>query len=476
MVTNMSLVFSRLPAVLLLLVLPIPILAANTPEPQPNVVVIFCDDLGYGDLGCFGHPSIRTPNLDRLSREGQKWTQFYAAASVCTPSRAALMTGRLPIRSGIMSAKRRVLFPNSGGGIPASELTLAEILRDVGYATGCVGKWHLGHLPPFLPTNNGFDTYFGIPYSNDMDAQKGSPSYRKEALRDANYLAKPIYWNVPLLRDTQVVQRPANQLTITRRYTEEAVGFIQRHRDGPFFLYLAHSMPHIPLFASGQFEGRSRRGLYGDVIEEIDWSVGQVVDAIRQRGLEKNTIVFFTSDNGPWLTFGTHGGSAGLLRKGKGATWEGGMREPTIIWGPGRVKPGVVADLGCTMDIYVTAAKLAGAELPEDRVLDGYDLSPVLAGTGRSPRDGMFYYRESELYAIRQGPWKAHFVTRPAYEPGSRVDHDPPLLYQLEHDPSEQHNVADRHSDVVAKLKQLAAKHLESVQPVPDQLAIPLEE
>jgi arylsulfatase A-like enzyme len=458
-----------------------PRLAGGSDEPsprppnQPNLIVIFCDDLGYGDLACFGHPTIRTPHLDKMASEGQKWTQFYAAASVCTPSRAALLTGRLPIRSGMMSPKRRVLFPNSGGGIPAREITLAEGLKQVGYATACVGKWHLGHLPPFLPTNNGFDTYFGIPYSNDMDGQRGSPNYRQQALQDANYLAQPSYWNVPLLRDTEVVQRPADQLTITRRYTEAAVDFIQQHGNGPFFLYLAHSMPHIPLFASDRFQGTSRRGLYGDVIEEIDWSVGQILETLRQRNLVQNSIVFFTSDNGPWLPFGTHGGSAGLLREGKGTTWEGGMREPTLIWGPGHVKPGVVAELGCTMDIFVTAISLAGGKLPEDRVWDGYDLTPVLTKTGKSPRDVMFYYRESELYAVRQGPWKAHFITRPSYEPGPRVEHDPPLLFHLEHDPSEQHDVAPQHPDVVDQLKQVAAKHRQTVKPVTDQPAIPLQ-
>ena len=237
---------------------------------KPNFVLIFCDDLGYGDLACFGNPTIRTPNLDRLAREGQKWTSFYVGASVCTPSRAALLTGRLPIRNGMMSAKRRVLFPNSKGGIPASEITIAELLKSAGYATAAVGKWHLGHLPPHLPTEHGFDTYWGIPYSNDMDGQKGFPGYGKKAREDPNYYAPIEQFNVPIIHDKKVIERPANQHTITRRYTEKAIEFIRDHRDGPFFVYLAHNLPHIPLYAGKEHLGKSRRGIFGDVIEEID--------------------------------------------------------------------------------------------------------------------------------------------------------------------------------------------------------------
>lgn len=233
--------------------------AADIPG-RPNFVVIFCDDLGYGDLACFGHPTIATPNLDRMAAEGMKFTQFYAAAPVCTPSRAALMTGRLPLRNGMCSNKRRVLFPDSKGGIPAEEITIAEALQANGYATACVGKWHLGHLPQFLPTSNGFDRYFGIPYSNDMDRMNDAPSGR-----DAFWNPEVRYWNVPLLRDTEIIERPADQTTITRRYTEEATKFIREHKNSPFFLYLPHSMPHVPLFRSPDFADKSRRGLFGDV-------------------------------------------------------------------------------------------------------------------------------------------------------------------------------------------------------------------
>ncbi|HET6574224.1 MAG TPA: sulfatase-like hydrolase/transferase, partial [Fimbriiglobus sp.] len=278
--------------------------AADRP---PNVVVILADDLGYGDLGCYGHPTVRTPNLDRMAAEGMKFTDFYAAAPVCTPSRAALLTGRLPQRSGMTSDTRRVLFPDSAGGLPRSEITLADVLKDRGYATACVGKWHLGHLPQYLPTRHGFDSYFGLPYSNDMDRVPNVSPKGREAFREP----RVAYWNVPLMRDEKIIERPADQHTLTKRYTEEAVKFIRANKEKPFFLYLAHSMVHVPLFASKDFAGKSPRGHYGDAIEEVDWSVGEVLKAIRAAGLDKTTWVTFTSDNGPWLIFREQGGSAG---------------------------------------------------------------------------------------------------------------------------------------------------------------------
>ncbi len=444
--------------------------AARADDRPPNIVILFADDLGYGDLGCYGHPSIRTPNLDRMAREGQRWTNFYVGASVCTPSRAALMTGRLPVRTGMCGpgpTEDRVLFPDSLGGLPPSEVTLAKGLKAVGYATACVGKWHLGHRPEYLPTRNGFDHYFGIPYSNDMDRRPDAPPARMACIDP-----KVPYFNVPLMRDEAIVERPADQTTITRRYTEEAVRFIEEHADGPFFLYLPHSMPHVPLFRSEAFAGRSARGIYGDVIEEIDWSVGRILDTLRARGLDRDTVVFFTSDNGPWLTYDQHGGSAGLLREGKGSTWEGGMREPLIAWAPGRIPAdATVQDLGCTMDLYVTSLKLAGAEVPDDRPIDGLDLRAPLTGAGPSPRDTMFFHRGTELYAVRKGPYKAHFVTMPSYGRDIQPErHDPPLLFQLMIDPSEKFDVAAEHPEILSEILAIAEAHRRSIEPVASQL------
>ena len=432
---------------------------------KPNVVIIFTDDMGYGDVGIYGHPTIRTPNIDRMAAEGQKWTQFYTAASVCTPSRAGLLTGRLPIRSGMCSDVRGVLFPDSSGGLPVDELTLAEALKHLGYATACIGKWHLGHLPDHLPMNHGFDSYFGIPYSNDMDRLPGID-------REKQMDPRVEYWNVPLMRDTDIIERPADQTTITKRYTEKAVRFIRDSKEGPFFLYLAHSMPHIPLFASEAFQGKSRRGLYGDVIEEIDWSVGQVLQALREAGLAENTLVIFTSDNGPWQMYDEQGGSAGLLRGGKATTWEGGMRVPGVFWWPKTIAPGVIDELGSTMDIFTTVCQLTGAEIPDDRIIDGLDIRPVLFGNGAGPREGLIYYKRRTIQAVRKGSFKMHLWTTDVdqiYSPS--IQQDPPLLYNLDHDPSERFNIASDHPEVVAELSEVVRKHQESLVPGDDQLA-----
>lgn len=429
-----------------------------------NFVIIFADDMGYGDMGTFGHPTIQTPHLDRLAYEGQKWTNFYVAAPVCTPSRAGLMTGRLPIRSGMCSEKRRVLFPDSNGGLPENEITIASALKEAGYSTACIGKWHLGHHSQFLPTSHGFDFYFGIPYSNDMDRVEEGDYI------EINTNPKIDYFNVPLMRNNEIVERPADQRTITKRYTQEAIKFIQQNKEKPFFVYLAHSMPHIPLFRSKDFENISLRGIYGDVIQELDWSVGQIVNTLKESGLDKNTIVVFTSDNGPWLVFREHGGSAGLLSGGKGGTYEGGMREPTIFWSPGKIKPGVVAELGTTMDLLPTFAKLANVQLPSDRVYDGYDIFPVLSGTGKSKRDVVFYYRGTDVFAVRKGAYKAHFITQPEYGSNVKTIQDPPLLYNLNVDPSEKYNIAEKHPEIIKEIKNVLAEHLETVVAVENQL------
>ena len=442
----------------------------------PNVVIIFCDDLGYGDLGCFGNPNIRTPHLDQMAAEGQKWTSFYVASPICTPSRAALMTGRYPIRNGMMSAKRGVLFPNSGGGLPADEVTLAELLKQKDYATAAIGKWHLGHLPKFLPIAQGFDTYFGIPYSNDMDGTKAGREYHKKSKVDPNFHPEHTWWNVPLMRDDQVIERPADQRTITKRYADEAIKFIKQHKEQPFFVYLANSMPHIPLLASDGFRGNSPRGLYGDVIEEIDHNVGRVLQTLRDQGLAENTLVVFSSDNGPWLRFKTHGGSAGPLRAGKGTTFEGGQRVPTIFWWPGKIEPSsTVTQMGSTLDMMATLASLTGTKVPEDRKLDSHDLSPAMFGTGGSPRQEFYFWTRAKLHAVRRGPHKLHILQREPVNYGRPVQLKSPELYNVRHDVSEKFDIAADHPKVVNELQVLINKHQADIDPVPDQLAIRLE-
>ena len=434
-------------------------------QKTPNFIIIFADDMGYGDVGVYGHPTIKTPNLDEMANTGQKWTNFYVAASVCTPSRAGLITGRLPIRTGMCSDRRRVLFPDSNGGLPDSEATIASLLKTAGYSTACIGKWHLGHLPQYSPNVHGFDYYFGIPYSNDMDGQFDGVPYR-EACRNPS----TVNFNVPLLRNSEIVERPADQTTITKRYTEETINFIEQNQEAPFFIYLAHSMPHVPLYRSKAFENKSLRGIYGDVIEELDWSVGEILAALKRNKLDENTLVVFTSDNGPWLIFNDHGGSAGLLSGGKGGTYEGGMREPAIFWYPGTIKPEVVMELGTTMDLLPTFCRLANVELPEDRTYDGYDLFPVLSGTGDSPRDVVYYYRGTQIYAIRKGAFKAHFITQGEYGGPKLTVHERPLLFNLTVDPSEKMDIADKHPDVLLEIEKILEEHKAGLVPIENQL------
>ncbi|HEY5911726.1 MAG TPA: sulfatase [Verrucomicrobiae bacterium] len=436
---------------------------------RPNIVIILADDLGWGDLSCYGHPSIQTPNLDRLAGQGMRFTDFYSAAEVCTPSRAALLTGRYPIRSGMCDDKYRVLRRVSAGGLPDGEITIAQALKKQGYSTGCLGKWHLGNYmnnPAHHPRRHGFDSYFGLPHSNDMNPTPAAPQGATSRLDQ-----HAEWWAAPLFRNEELIERPVDQTTLTRRYTEEAVKFVHEHRDKPFFLYMAHTFPHVPLFASSQFRNQSRRGLFGDVVEEIDWSVGQVVEALRREKLEGKTLVFFTSDNGPWLTQGEAGGSAGPLREGKGSTWEGGLREPAIAWWPGHVRAGVVShELACTMDLFTTSLALAGAESPRDRIVDGVDMAPILFGTGPSRREAFCFYRGTQLYAFRKGTFKAHFITRPGYGPEPPALHDPPLLFDLAHDPAERFSVAAQHADTLVDIAKEVERHRATVTPVKCQL------
>ena len=437
--------------------------AKNVQPKKPNIIIILFDDLGYGDLGIYGNPTIKTPHLDRMAQEGMKFTQFYAAASVCTPSRAGLITGRLPIRMGMMSSKRRVLFPNSTKGLPLEDKTIAEELKPQGYATACIGKWHLGDHSPYLPTDRGFDYYYGIPYSNDMGARKGS--YRPE---------------LPLIRNKEIIEQPVQQNTLTKRYTREALNFIDKNKNQPFFLYLPQTFPHVPLHASSDFKGSSSRGLYGDVVQELDWSVGQILDKLRKSGLAENTLVFATSDNGPWLIQGKNGGSAGLLRGGKGSTWEGGMREPAIAWWPGTIQGGQVSEaLATTMDLFSTSLALAGVEKPTDRVIDGVNLMPLLTGKTDQVHDFVWFYRGDRLYSVRKGPWKLQIFTQPGYGHPSRqgyvrpklVKHYPPLLFNLDEDPSEKYDVADQHPEIISEIMKEVEEHEQHLHPGPDQLA-----
>ena len=410
--------------------------AAAAGAERPNVVLIFTDDQGYHDLSCFGADDIRTPAVDSMAAAGTKFTDFYVAAPVCSPSRAALLTGCYPIRTGVTS----VLFPKNKNGLSHEKKTIAEVLKSRGYATACIGKWHLGTgtqtvtgLPgnaEFMPTNRGFDQYLGIPYSNDM---------------------KP----TPLMRNLEVLEEPAKQATLTKRYTEEAVTFIRANKDRPFFLYLPHTMPHVPLAATDRFRGKSGRGLYGDVIEEIDWSTGEILKTLRTLGLDGKTLVIFTSDNGPWLSKGKHGGNSKPLRDGKFTTWEGGFRMPCVMRWPGRIPAGrVCREMVLSMDLAPTIAAIAGGAFPKGYDLDGGNVLPILEGRpgAKTPHDAFFYFRGVRLEAVRSGTWKA--IVYQGAEKGQPGR--PTELYDLATDISESRNVAKQHPDVVERLTALA--------------------
>ncbi len=400
----------------------------------PNIVFIFADDLGYGDLGCFGATDINTPNINAMANEGVKFTDFYSASPVCSPSRAGLLTGRLPQRMGING----VFFPDSYTGMPESEVTIAELLKTKGYTSGVVGKWHLGHREKYLPLQQGFDSYFGIPYSNDMSS-------------------------VVYMRDNEVETTKVDQHYTTQTYTKEAIGFIEKNKENPFYLYVAHSMPHVPLYASSSFEGKSNRGLYGDVVEEIDWSVGQIIKALKTSDLLENTLIVFSSDNGPWLVMKDHGGSAGELREGKQYTFDGGMRVPTVAMWKGKIKPNtVVVEMASQMDWFPTFANMVDAKIPEDREIDGKDISGVLFNNGKRASNDYLFLDGEKLEAYRKGDWKVKLPYK-GYS-GSRwksavAKHDT-LLFNIKQDPGEKNNLYITHKELAKTLiEEMHAKY-----------------
>lgn len=424
-----------------------PLVAAERP---PNIVVIFADDQGYADVECFGGKHVKTPHLNQMAAEGTRFTNFHVPAAVCSASRAALLTGCYPQRINLLGA----LGPGSKLGINSEEVLIPEVLKPHGYATAIFGKWHLGDVPPFLPTRHGFDQYFGLPYSNDMwPFHPTSKSFPK----------------LPLIDGEKIIEYNPDQTQLTTWYTERAVKFIAEHKDQPFFLYVPHNMPHVPLFVSAKHKDKSGHGLYGDVIMELDWSVGQIRAALDKHGLTENTLVVYTSDNGPWLSYGNHAGSAGPLREGKGTTWEGGQREPMIACWPKQIPAGRVCDeFATTMDFLPTFAALAKAELPQHKI-DGHDIRPLLLGEAnvKSPYESFYYYWGNGLDAVRSGPWKLHFphsYRSLTGEPGK--DGNPAgytqqrvkelELYNLEEDIGERTNVIAEHPEIVEKLKQIA--------------------
>jgi len=435
---------------------------------QPNFIIILADDLGYGDLSSYGHPTIRTPNLDKMALEGTRFTQFYVAANVCSPSRAALLTGRLPIRTGVFgtNSANKVFFTNSTSGLPHSEISLAKALKGKGYQTAIVGKWHLGSLPQFLPLNYGFDSYFGIPYSNDMGKESFIP-VRDGKPFDAGNPPLPLY------RNEKLVETEPDQNLLTKRFTTEVTDLITKNRNKPFFIYYASPFPHVPLHASPDFAGKSKRGPYGDVVEELDWSVGQVLNKLKELKLDKNTFVVFLSDNGPWLIksmIDENGGSSGLLYEAKASTYEGGMRVPAIAWMPGTIKTQISSAVATSMDLYPTILNMAGVEASKDKPSDGNDIKDLLTGKKDKVTDIVYFYDANQLYAIRKGAYKAHFQTNASYSQKPAEIHNPPLLYNVEHDPSEKFEIGKKHPEIIKELIAVYKEHQNSIVPVEAEL------
>ncbi len=413
---------------------------------DPNVILIFTDDQGYNDLGCFGSETIKTPHIDALAGSGVRLTDFHVPSPVCSPSRAALLTGCYPKRVGM---HRHVLFPNSTYGLNPKELTIADHLKENGYATACFGKWHLGHLPEFLPRAQGFDSYFGIPYSNDMNhpGNQNKPKVSSDELW-ADPESAITRWNTPLVRNEEIIEVPVDQRTITRRYTDEAITFITANKDRPFFLYLAHSMPHIPLYVPDDVRDPDPANAYTNVIEHIDAETGRITETLGELGLLEDTIIIFTSDNGPWLRFRNHGGSAKPLRDGKGTTFEGGQRVPCVISWPGHIPAGgVCGGLATTMDLFPTIATFTGKALSPPQEIDGVDISATLLNGATSPRTEFLHYgANGQLDGIRQGNWKLLLK-------GAGSDKSGVMLYDLGNDIGEKTSLAAKYPEKVALLR-----------------------
>jgi arylsulfatase A len=415
-----------------------------------NVVLIFADDQGFGDLGCFGSKKIKTPNIDQMAKEGRKFTNFMVSSPVCTPSRAALLTGCYPKRVGL---HQHVLFPSSTKGLNPEEYTIADHFKSMGYATACYGKWHLGHHPETLPRQNGFDQYFGIPYSNDMNHpdNKGKPKSGPAGMDilwndPESTLTK---WNTPLIENEKIVELPVDQRTITRRCTDRTISFIKENKNRPFFVYVPHSMPHIPLYVPDEIRDPNPLNAYTCVIEHIDAEVGRIIKTIKDLKLEEKTIVIYTTDNGPWLPFKHHGGSAGPLREGKGTTFEGGQRVPCVMWGPSRIPAGSVCEeLMGTIDLLPSLASLTPKGLPKANKIDGLDASSLILGTGKTPRKEFIHYTSrGELEGIRSGEWK---LLRK--KPRNKNQKETVMLFNLINDLGEQNNLASEHPAIVARL------------------------
>ena len=434
----------------------------------PNVVIMFMDDMGYADIGAFGAKDYPTPHLDRMAKEGRKFTDFYVTQAVCSASRAGLLTGCYNVRIGINGA----LGPKSNSGLNPDEVTIAEICKQKGYATACYGKWHLGHHKKFLPMQHGFDDYFGLPYSNDMWP------YHPGVLHLPMEERLKRWPHLPLIDGNKIINPKVSgkdQEMLTTQYTERAVSFIEKNKDNPFFVYLPHSMVHVPLYVSDKFKGKSGAGLFGDVMMEVDWSAGEIMKVLRKHDLHENTLFLFTSDNGPWLNYGDHAGSAAPLREGKGTMFDGGCREPTLAWWPGTIPAGSECkEPAMTIDLLPTIAKLIDADLPKHQI-DGKDISALLTDDAKSPQEAYYFYYGNQLQAVRQGKWKLHFphgyrtmAGKPGGTGGIPTNYSQAKiglsLFDLHSDIGESTDVKEKFPKIAKRLKSLGEKFNQELQ------------